>query len=49
MQYSVVQLLTLSAKYSETQKEGVISLGSGPNEITGDTDNRLALQLDLRL
>ncbi len=46
---NVANILTLSAKYSETQKEGVTSMGSGVTEILGDVDNRLALQVDVGL
>jgi hypothetical protein len=49
VRYTVAQALTLSGKYSETQKEGVTSLGTGASEINGDTDNRLAVQVDFRL
>ena len=44
--YNIAGLLALSAKYSETQKEGVTALGSGSTEIQGDLDNRLAVQID---
>ncbi len=41
--------ITVSLKYSETQKEGVTSLGSGPAEVAGDQDTRVAAQIDLGL
>lgn len=47
--YNIASLLKLSAKYVETQKEGVTSMGSGVSEIPGDLDNRLSLQLDVML
>jgi hypothetical protein len=47
--YNIASLLKLSAKYAETQKEGVTSMGSGVSEIMGDLDNRLSLQLDIML
>ena len=47
--YDIADILTLSAKYAEMQKEGVTSIGSGETEIMGDVDNRLSIQLDLRL
>jgi hypothetical protein len=49
IRYYMAGVLTLSAKYSETQKEGVTSLGSGTTEIYGDLDNRLSLQFDINL
>jgi hypothetical protein len=39
----------LSARYAETRKEAVRSMGGGLMEIGGDTDNSLGLQLDVRL
>ena len=47
--YDVSTMVTLSLKYSETQKEGVTSLGSGSTEVIGDLDNRITLQLDVTL
>ncbi|MBF8286118.1 MAG: hypothetical protein HW378_5033 [Anaerolineales bacterium] len=49
LRYSVGSTLTLSVKYSETQKEGVTSLGSGSTEIVGDLDNRISVQVDVTL
>jgi hypothetical protein len=47
--YNIASMLKLSAKYAETQKEGMTSMGSGVSEIMGDLDNRLSLQLDIML
>jgi hypothetical protein len=47
--YNIASMLKLSAKYAETQKEGVTSMGSGVSEIMGDLDNRLSLQIDIVL
>jgi hypothetical protein len=52
--YCVVQWLIgsafrLSAKYSETKKEGVTSVGTGSSEILGDVDNKIAVQLDFAI
>ncbi len=41
--------LRLTAKYSQTEKEGVSSISSGASLISGSVDNRLSLQLDFRL
>lgn len=49
MRWSVADFISLAAKYAETRKDGVSSLGSGPTEIAGDLDNRLALQLEIVL
>jgi len=45
---SLLAHLQLTAKYSQTEKEGVTSLSSGPSLIKGSVDTRFALQLDLR-
>ncbi len=47
--YDILSGTSLSFKVSETQKEGVRALGSGPGEIEGDTENRITLQVDVRL
>jgi len=47
--YALDKTIILSAKYAETRKEGVSTIGSGMNEIRADVDNRLALQLDVTL
>lgn len=39
--------ISLSAKYAETRKDGVTTIGSGVTEILGDVDNRLAFQLEV--
>jgi hypothetical protein len=41
--------IRIALKYSETQKEGVAMLGSGPGLIEGDRDNRVSIQVDLDL
>ena len=41
------KIITVSAKYAETYKPDVISLGSGDNAILGNLDNTLSFQLDL--
>jgi hypothetical protein len=45
---SLLSPLQLTAKYSQTEKEGVTSLSSGPSLIRGFIDTRFSLQLDLR-
>jgi hypothetical protein len=49
LRYTLFDKLDLSAKYSETHKEGVSSMGSGTSEIMGDVDNRITIQVDLHL
>lgn len=39
----------LSAKYSQTVKEGITSFGSGPDEIQGDMLSQVSVQIDVRL
>jgi hypothetical protein len=48
VRYEPADALNISARYSETQKEGVTLMGSGLTEIRGDRDNRVSLQLDVR-
>ncbi len=47
--YKFANSLHLSAKYSETRKDGVKSISSGLTEISGDLDNRISLQLEVTL
>jgi len=47
IRYKPINLLTISAKYSETYKPDETSLSSGDNRINGNLDNRFSLQLDL--
>jgi hypothetical protein len=49
VRWSVGAAVGISAKYSETQKDAASSLGSGLMEIPGDVDNRISLQLELKL
>jgi hypothetical protein len=47
--YRPVEQVRIGIRYAETRKEGVRSIGSGLQEIGGDTDNALGVQVDLRL
>ena len=47
VKYKPLQFLTLSSKYSETYKPDETSLSSGDNEITGNVDNRISIQIDM--
>jgi hypothetical protein len=46
--YTLNNLVRISAKYSETQKDGVKSIGSGLTEIPGDLDNRVSVQVEVK-
>jgi len=46
---SPFRAIRISAKYVETRLEGVRSIGTGPMEISGDLDNRLSFQVDVKL
>ncbi len=46
---SIAGTFTLSAKYSETEREGVTTISSGLTQIQGPLDNRLSVQIDIRL
>lgn len=47
IKYKILNILSLSAKYSETYKPEEISLSSGDNLIIGNVDNRISLQIDM--
>jgi hypothetical protein len=47
IRYKPINLITISAKYSETYKPDETSLSSGDNEIIGNLDNRFSLQIDI--
>jgi hypothetical protein len=49
VKYKPLQFFSISAKYSETYKPDVTSLSSGDNEIQGNVDNRVSLQIDIAL
>ncbi|MBI2619941.1 MAG: helix-hairpin-helix domain-containing protein [Ignavibacteriales bacterium] len=45
---SLIDGVDVSFKYAATRKEGVKSLGSGLDEVSGDLQNRISLQTDVR-
>ena len=47
VKYGIARYLTLSFRYSETYKPKETSFSSGLNEINGNVDNDISLQLDL--
>jgi hypothetical protein len=49
LRYEIQNHFAVSAKYSETYKPNEITLGSGDNEILGNVDNRISLQVDINL
>ncbi|UCH66088.1 MAG: helix-hairpin-helix domain-containing protein [Ignavibacterium sp.] len=49
LRYRPLNFLTISAKYSETYKPKEDIISSGVNEIEGNVDNRLSLQIDVIL
>jgi len=49
VKYKPLNLLSISAKYSETYKPDVNTLSSGDNLIIGNVDNRFSLQIDISL
>ncbi len=48
VKYTLFDGLTISAKYSETFKPEEESISSGLNEIEGNLDNRLSVQIDFK-
>ncbi len=49
IRWRAIDMLTLSMKYAETQKESVRSISSGLTEITGNIDNRISMQIEIKL
>lgn len=47
-QYNLFDGVNISAKYSETYRDDVKKIGSGPDEILGNVSNRLSAQIDIR-
>ena len=48
LQYTIFLKVDISAKFSQTIKDGVKSIGSGLDEIEGHTQSLLSMQLDVR-
>lgn len=47
--YKIIDAVQLSLKYSETIRFNTTAIGSGSDLITGNLDNQIALQIDIRL
>ena len=45
--YKLLNMITISAKYSETYKPGEKYLGTGYSQINGNTENRFGIQIDI--
>ncbi|MBM4175952.1 MAG: helix-hairpin-helix domain-containing protein [Ignavibacteria bacterium] len=48
-QYKIWRMLTLSFKYAETYRDDVKKISSGDSEINNNLDNKLSLQIEIRL
>jgi hypothetical protein len=48
LKYNVSLKVAIAAKYSQTIKDGVNFIGSGLDEIEGNTQSLLSMQLDVR-
>jgi hypothetical protein len=48
LRYEIFSKVSLATKYSQTIKEGVTTIGSGLDEIEGNTQSLLSMQLDVR-
>jgi hypothetical protein len=48
LQYNIFFKVDIGAKYSQTIKDGVTSIGSGLDEIEGHTQSLLTMQLNVR-
>jgi len=49
VKYRPFRFIEFSAKYSETFRDDVAVIGSGPDQIAGNLDRRFGLQLDVKL
>jgi hypothetical protein len=48
LRYNIFLKVDIAAKYSQTIKDGIKSIGSGLDEIEGNTQSLLSVQLDVR-
>jgi hypothetical protein len=48
LRYNIFKEVDIGAKYSQTIKDGAKTIGSGLDEIEGDTQSKLSIQLDVR-
>jgi hypothetical protein len=48
LRYQLFSKMYVAAKYAQTVKDGVTSMGSGNDETIGDTQSVLSLQIDVR-
>ena len=49
LRWKALDVIHISAKYSETQFDDRTTISSGSTEIHGDVDNRIAIQLEVKL
>jgi hypothetical protein len=48
LRYQIFSKMYVAAKYAQTVKEGVRSIGTGNDEISGDTHSLVSMQLEVR-
>jgi DNA uptake protein ComE-like DNA-binding protein len=48
LRYQIFSKMDIAARYAQTVKEGVRSIGTGNDEIRGDTQSLVSMQLELR-
>ncbi len=49
LDYALADYLSFSLRYAETKKLNTVVIGSGDDEIVGNIDNQITLQMDLEL
>ena len=48
LRYQLFSKMYVAAKYAQTEKEGVKSIGTGNDEIRGDSQSMVSLQVEVR-
>jgi len=48
LRYQIFSKMYIAAKYAQTVKEGVRSIGTGNDEISGDTQSVVSIQVEVR-
>ena len=48
LRYQIFSKMYIAAKYAQTVKEGVRSIGTGNDEINGDSQSTMSMQVEVR-
>jgi len=49
LRYQIFSKTCIAAKYAQTVKDGVKSIGTGNDEISGDSQSMMSVQVEIRL